>query len=228
MDITEQIHRYECERCGVNHSCATSAEGQRLCETCGVTGQKRGELDISWDDDASQLAEMTPAVCGWCDEEVMFVDSDEAWQLQGKTAPGWDTRPFTCLSAPDHKHDPTHVAEASPSASLARCAHCKLTGPAYLFEPFNGMNSAGNLACKSAVTCQIRQGGDSAAYVLDTLLRAVRRELPQATTAELANLLYDLQGYHEDVGAELNSRPDHAEAFSAVIRDREARKAGQS
>jgi len=176
----------DCEACGTYGTDAADGEGRRICASCGARMQRRGDLNIAWDDDAPQEASMTAAVCGHCDEEVEFVDGDEAWQLKGKTAPGWDTRPFTCLSSPDHRHDP------EPGSPLARCAHCGLTGDASLFEPFNGMNSVGNLACKAHASCEIRQG------------------------------------YADAVGDVLNARPDHADVFGAVIRDREARAAAKA
>jgi hypothetical protein len=148
MDITEQIHRYECEECGTANSCATDAEGRRLCATDAAELQKHGARFIEWDDDAPQSASMTAAGCGHCGEEVEFVDGDEAWQLKGKTAPGWDTRPFTCLSSPDHRHDPAHLAEVrTVTVTYARkrwsLEFSKL--PGQKFGPYDLAEAAGQL-----------------------------------------------------------------------------------
>jgi hypothetical protein len=110
----------------------------------------------------------------------------------------------------------------NPPASLGRCAHCGLTGDTALFEPFN---KAGNLACKATAACEIRQAGEWPPSYLSTLLRAVRNELPLATTGELAELVTDLNGYREAVTAELETRPGYKAALTAAHDYRVARAA---
>lgn len=109
----------------------------------------------------------------------------------------------------------------NPLANLGRCAQCGLTGDAALFETFS---SFGGVACKATAACQVRQAGDSAAHFLSTLLRAVRGELGQATTAELAALAVDLDGYRGDVLGWLNSSAGGGAALAAEEADRAARK----
>jgi uncharacterized protein (DUF2342 family) len=115
---------------------------------------------------------------------------------------------------------------ANPLANLSRCAQCGLTGDATLFEPFN--NTPGNVACKATAACEVRQSGQSAAYTLSVLLRAVRGELQAATTYELASLLTDLEGYGDAVAEAMSGRPDSLRALREVREDREARAARKS
>ena len=112
MNITDDIKGDPCESCGSTPTDATSADGERLCAGCAAVDQRHGD-HIEWDDDAPQEAELTPAVCGYCGEDVKFCALDDAWQLAGRLAPGWDTRPFTCLPAPGHLHDPAAGALAT-------------------------------------------------------------------------------------------------------------------
>jgi hypothetical protein len=103
-----------------------------------------------------------------------------------------------------------------------RCARCGVISDIALFEP---VNNTGNLACKATAACEVRQSGDSAAYVLDRLLRAVRGELAVATPAELAALAVDLDGYRGDVLRLLNLSAGGGAALADEEADREARKA---
>jgi hypothetical protein len=115
----------------------------------------------------------------------------------------------------------------NPLANLGRCAYCGLTGDAALFEKFN----RSNLVCKATAACEVRRSGNSAAYVLGKLLRAVRSELALATDEELAELHLDLLGYELAVVAELATRQGGAEALTAAQAHRAAlaaRKAATS
>jgi hypothetical protein len=115
---------------------------------------------------------------------------------------------------------------ANPLANPGRCTYCGLTGDSALFEPFN---KAGNLVCKARAACDIRQTtAGTAAGFLSALLRAVRGEMPLVTTAELAELVTDLAGYHEAVKAELVTRPGYREALTAAADYRAGRRARQS
>jgi len=110
----------------------------------------------------------------------------------------------------------------NPLANLGRCAQCGLIGDAALFKPFN---KAGNMACKATVACEIRQTGESAAYVLSRLLRAVRQEMAILTADELANLAVDVEGFQSAVHVNLSSFAGSGAALAAVRADRKARAA---
>lgn len=280
MDITEEIRASECEECGVGHSDATDDEGRRLCAADAAALQRRGGLDIQWDDDAPSGYELTPAVCGRCGEEVKFDEDDETWRVLGRLPTAEEADPRVCLKTPDRgMHDPAHVAapacghcgqlvrlapsglwqlagqadhdgdddndecractvcgespdnrhdpEGTPEdpepAETSQCLYCLAQGPAELFEPIALRDD--NVACKATACCEIRQAAERPAYYLSTLLRAVRAELAQASTAELAALAVDLTGYTEAVQAELMTREGGAAALGDEWADRLFRKA---
>lgn len=221
MNITEEIRADECEECGVGHSDATDDEGRRLCATDAAALQRRGGLDIQWDDDAPSGYELTPAVCGWCGEEVEFCLDDETWRALGRLPTAEEAHPWVCLKTPDRgMHDPAHAAEP---AEASQCLYCLTQGPAELFEPIALRDD--NVACKARACCEIRQAAERPAYYLSTLLRAVRAELSQASVAELAALAVDLTGYTEAVQSELMTREGGAAALGDEWADRLFRKA---
>jgi hypothetical protein len=144
--------------------------------------------------------------------------SDRAWRIVTEgTGPGSEgDRTFKSRNA---------AARAERLRAEGRCAFCGLAGDGALFEPFN---RAGSLACRAIAACGVRQRDDSAVRCLGALLRAVRHaELARLTTAELASLAVDLDGYTVDVHIHLSSRGDSATALAAERADRKARKANR-
>ena len=112
---------------------------------------------------------------------------------------------------------------ANPLANLGRCQYCGLTGDATLFKTFN---TAGNSVCKATAACTVRQSvGQSAAGFLSALLRAVRTELPLATTEELAELVIDLGECRTSASEAFYQRNGYQEALNAAQDHRAAHAA---
>lgn len=154
--------------------------------------------------------------------------SDHKWRIVTEnTGPGSEgDRTFAnrdaAARAERERAEAQHVAEA---ADTRQCLVCLLSGPADLFEP---MTASGNVACKARECCAIREANERPAHYLSALLRSLRSELAQASTAELAELELDLDGYRADVQRELGTRPDGDDARGTATAYRLARKAATS
>jgi hypothetical protein len=297
----------QCLVCGTTPTDGTDGAGERVCAACGADQQRHGE-DITWDDDADQDAELTPALCGYCGQRVTFSIDGDLWEAASPVpwSPGYcpetadhrhdprrrvtcgyclrpvnwtpaglwtldgtgDRWAVVCGESPGNRHDPDGDPEADGEgdtteydlcsrgqavagskrlaheshcdgtevtafqgidnmpqlpASEASCAYCGAAGPAELFEP---VNKAGNLACRAATSCEVRQHGGDVACALGRLLRSVRVELRQLSTRQLAGLAVDVDGWQRDVHLALSGRADSAAQLEAARRDRTARNAG--